>query len=129
MNSVDSSARSASLANKADASGLAIVETRLRERFAGGIIGEGDATHLRLERPDGTGTLICYERIIGSVGGHKGSFLLEAKEVMEPGAVVHGNWKIVDGSGTGELEGLRGHANFSAQRDEKSPRGCAPAHL
>jgi alkylhydroperoxidase/carboxymuconolactone decarboxylase family protein YurZ len=109
--------------NKPDASGLAIVETRLVERFTGGIVGEGDATHLRLERSDGTGTLICYERITGSVGGRKGSFLLEAKGAMEPRALVHGHWEIVDGSGTGELEGLRGYAEFSAQRDEKSPTG------
>jgi hypothetical protein len=112
-----------SILNKPDESGLAIVETRLVERFVGGIIGKGEATHLRLERSDGTGTLICYERITGSVGGRQGSFLLEAKGVMEPGAVVHGHWEIVGGSGTGELEGLRGHAAFSAQRDEKSPTG------
>lgn len=112
-----------SVLNKPDASGFAIVETRLIEKFAGGIIGEGDATHLRLERSDGTGTLICYERITGSVGGRQGSFLLEAKGAMEPGAVVHGHWEVVAGSGTGELEGLRGHAEFSAKRDEQSPTG------
>lgn len=109
--------------DKDDASGLAIVETRLVEKFSGGIVGEGHATHLRLERPDGTGTLICYERITGSLGGRQGSFLLEAKGAMGPGADVHGRWSIVDGSGTGELEALRGYAQFSAQRDETSPTG------
>jgi alkylhydroperoxidase/carboxymuconolactone decarboxylase family protein YurZ len=109
--------------NKPDASGLAIVETRLVERFSGGIIGEGQATHLRLERSDGTGTLICYERINGSIGEHQGSFLLEASGSMGPGTAVHGHWKIVDGSGSGQLENLRGHAEFSAQRDETSPTG------
>lgn len=112
-----------SVLNKPDASGLAIVETRLIEKFAGGIIGKGEATHLRLERSDGTGTLICYERITGSVGRRQGSFLLEAKGAMEPGAIVHGHWEVVDGSGTGELEGLRGYAEFSAKRDELSPTG------
>ncbi|MFB6451290.1 DUF3224 domain-containing protein [Bradyrhizobium tunisiense] len=112
-----------SLLNKPDASGLAIVETRLIEKFAGGIIGKGDATHLRLERSDGTGTLICYERITGSVGGRQGSFLLEAKGAIEPGGIVHGHWEVVDGSGTGELEGLKGYAEFSAKRDEQSPTG------
>lgn len=112
-----------SVLNKPDASGLAIVETRLIEKFAGGIIGKGEATHLRLERSDGTGTLICYERITGSVGRRQGSFLLEAKGAMEPGAIVYGHWEVVDGSGTGELEGLRGYAEFSAKRDELSPTG------
>ena len=35
----------------------------------------------------------------------------------------NGHWEVVDGSGTGELEGLRGYAEFSAKRDELSPTG------
>ncbi|GGI22832.1 DUF3224 domain-containing protein [Bradyrhizobium guangdongense] len=112
-----------SVLNEADASGLAIVETRLVEKFIGGIVGEGRATHLRLERPDGTGTLICYERITGSIGGLRGSFLLKAEGAMEPGPVVRGRWEIVGDSGTGELERLNGYAEFSAERDESSPTG------
>jgi alkylhydroperoxidase/carboxymuconolactone decarboxylase family protein YurZ len=112
-----------SVLSEADASGLAIVETRLMEKFSGGIVGEGRATHLRLERPDGMGTLICYERIAGSIGTLKGSFLLKAEGAMEPGPVVRGRWEIVGSSGTGELEGLNGYAEFSAERDEKSPTG------
>ncbi|MBR0913885.1 DUF3224 domain-containing protein [Bradyrhizobium japonicum] len=112
-----------SVVNEADASGLSIVETRLVEKFTGGIVGEGKATHLRLERADGTGTLICYERIVGSVAGLTGSFLLKAEGAMEPGPVVHGRWEIVDRSGTAELQGLNGHAEFSADRDEASPTG------
>lgn len=112
-----------SVLDKSDASGLAIVETRLVESFAGGIVGTGQATHLRIERSDGTGTLICYERITGLVGGRQGSFLLEARGAMAPGAVVHGHWEVVDGSGTAELEGLKGYAEFAARRDEKSPTG------
>lgn len=112
-----------SVLNEADASGLAIVETRLVEKFVGGIVGEGRATHLRLQRPDGTGTLICYERIAGSIGDLKGSFLLKAEGAMEPGPVVRGRWQIVGSSGTGELDGLNGYAEFSAERDERTPTG------
>ncbi|MCG2641397.1 MULTISPECIES: DUF3224 domain-containing protein [Bradyrhizobium] len=112
-----------SVLNETDASGLAIVETRLVEKFVGGIAGEGRATHLRLERPDGTGTLICYERIAGSIGILTGSFLLKAEGAMEAGSVVRGRWEIVDSSGTGELEGLNGYAEFSAEKDERSPTG------
>lgn len=112
-----------SVLSEADASGVAIVETRLVEKFVGGIVGEGRATHLRLERSDGTGTLICYERIAGTIGGLRGSFLLKADGAMEPGPVVRGRWEIVSGSGTAELERLNGYAEFSAERDESSPTG------
>lgn len=107
----------------ADASGLAIVETRLVEKFTGGITGEGVATHLRLEREDGTGTLICYERVTGAVEDRHGAFLLEASGSMEPKRRVHGRWKIVDGSGTGELVGIAGFAEFWARHDAGSPTG------
>ena len=112
-----------SVLNEADASGLAIVETRLVEKFRGGIIGEGKATHLRLERSDGTGTLICYERIAGSIGSLKGSFLLKAEGAMEAGPFVRGRWEVVGSSGAGQLEGLHGYAEFWAERDERSPTG------
>src|SRR5205809_8037821 len=62
----------------ADASGLAIVETRLEETFTGGLIATGWATHLRLLRADGTQTLMCIERINGTLDGRAGSFVLEA---------------------------------------------------
>jgi Protein of unknown function (DUF3224) len=102
---------------------LAILETRLVEKFTGGITGEGAATHLRLERPDGSGTLICYERTIGYIDGQEGSFLLDAKGALGPGPVVHGQWEVVDGSGTGGLGRIGGSAKFSARRDKNSPTG------
>lgn len=106
-----------------DASGIAIVETRLRERFTGGLSGEGMATHVRLERAGGAGTLICYERIRGELDGRKGAFLLEASGYMTSSGHVHGRWEVVRGSGTDELIGLRGYAAFGAHRDARSTTG------
>jgi hypothetical protein len=106
-----------------DASGVAIVETRLHERFTGGLVGEGTATHVRLEQADGAGTLICYERIKGDLDGRSGAFLLEASGYMTPSGHVHGRWEIVHGSGTDELTGLRGFAAFGAHRDSSSATG------
>jgi hypothetical protein len=108
-----------------EANGLAIVETRLEEKFTGDLVGNGRAAHLRLERPDGSGNLICYERITGTLGGRRGSFLLEASGAMQASHYVHGRWEIVAGSGTGELEGIRGYAAFMARRDEASKSGWA----
>lgn len=45
---------------------------------------------------------------------------------MEPGSIVRGRWQIVDRSGTGDLERLTGYADFSAERDERSPTDGAP---
>jgi hypothetical protein len=107
----------------ADANGNAIVETRLEEKFTGGLEGTGSATHLRLERPDGTGTLTCLERISGSLDGRAGSFLLQATGFTDNSHFVHGRWEVIEGSGTDELASLRGYAAFVARPDKQSKTG------
>jgi hypothetical protein len=104
-------------------SGFAIVETRLEEAFTGDLVGTGYATHLRIERPDGSGRLICYERISGVLHGRRGSFLLEASGEMNADRYVHGRWEIIPTSGTDELSDIRGYAAFVAKQDSNSATG------
>jgi hypothetical protein len=102
---------------------MTLVETRLEESFTGGLDGRGSATHLRVERDDGTGTLTCLERISGSVDGRRGSFLLQATGFADRHHYVHGRWEVIENSGTGELVGLRGYAAFAAMPDKSSSTG------
>jgi Protein of unknown function (DUF3224) len=106
-----------------DDSPMTVVETRLEEHFTGGLVGIGLATHLRIERSDGTGLLICYERFTGTVDGRKGSFLLEATGFTDRRRHVHGRWEILTNSGTGDLSGLRGYAAFAAVPDTTAKTG------
>lgn len=55
---------------------LAVIETRLEQKFSGGMAGLGHATHLPTEYADGTGNLMCLERFEGSVNGRCGAFVL-----------------------------------------------------
>jgi Protein of unknown function (DUF3224) len=107
----------------ADGSTMAVVETRLEEHFTGGLIGTGIATHLRIERQDGTGMLTCFERITGSLDGRQGSFLLQAGGFTDHNHYVHGRWEVIENSGTGDLSGLRGYAAFVAMPDKSSKTG------
>jgi hypothetical protein len=107
----------------ADSGGFAIIETRLEEEFSGGIVATGWATHLRLLRPDGTQTLMCIERISGTVDGRAGAFVLEATGFSDPSGFVHGRWEVVEDSGTDELSGLRGYATFVAKPDKVAKSG------
>jgi hypothetical protein len=102
---------------------MTVVETRLEEHFTGGLVGIGTATHLRIERSDGTGMLTCFERITGSLDGRQGSFLLQASGFTDHHHYVHGRWEIIEGSATGELSGLRGYAAFAAMPDKGSKTG------
>ena len=107
----------------ADASGLAVVETRLEEQFTGGLVASGWAAHLRLERANGTGTLMCIERISGKLDGRSGSFVLEATGFTDRSHFVHGRWEVVEGSATDDLSGLRGYAAFVARPDKNAKSG------
>ena len=102
---------------------MTVVQTRLEERFTGGLVGTGIATHLRIEREDGTGLLTCFERITGSLGDRHGSFLLQATGFTDRRHNVHGRWEIIEGSGTGELAGVRGYAAFAAMPDKTAKTG------
>jgi hypothetical protein len=109
----------------ADTNGTSIVETRLEEKFTGGLVGTGAATHLRLEYADGTGLLTCLERITGTLDGRTGSFLLQASGFTDSSHFVHGQWEVIAKSGTEELAQLRGYAAFVARPDKASKTGWA----
>jgi hypothetical protein len=95
--------------------GWSVFSTLLTERFAGGIEGTGYADHLRVEDPDGAQIAIGVERVVGSVAGRTGSFVLTS-HARDQGSGVHGTWTVVPGSATGELAGLCGRGEFTARR-------------
>jgi hypothetical protein len=56
---------------------------------------------------------VGLERVTGSVGGRKGTFVTSGVGTFK-GGVASTTWKVVEGSGTGELEGLSGGGTFEA---------------
>ena len=65
-------------------------------------------------RKDGSASFVGIERVTGSIGGRRGTFLLQDAGRLE-GSTVRGDWFVVPGSATGELAGLRGEGGFEAQ--------------
>jgi hypothetical protein len=47
------------------------------------------------------------QRMVGQIGSRSGSFVLRADGTFE-GGEARSAWQVVDGTGTGELAGLRG---------------------
>jgi hypothetical protein len=54
------------------------------------------------------------QRFSGTLGGRRGSFVLQGSEIVEQGK-IRATWFVVPGSGTGELTGLRGEGGFTGQ--------------
>ena len=53
------------------------------------------------------------QRIDGAIGAKRGSFVMEAFGAHD-GTGSTATWRIVEGSGTGDLEGIRGRGVFNA---------------
>jgi Protein of unknown function (DUF3224) len=83
------------------------------QAFSGAIEGEGQVHWLMSYRPDGSATYVGLQRIKGSVGGRRGSLVIDASGEFD-GAASYGKWSIIRGSGTGDLEGITGSGTFEA---------------
>jgi Protein of unknown function (DUF3224) len=75
--------------------------------YHGDIEGEATFEYLMMYHDDGTATYVGLERVVGRLGDRQGSFVLQISGVFEGGA-VKATWFVVNGSGTGDLRGLRG---------------------
>lgn len=67
----------------------------------------GSFESLLFYRADGTSTYVTLMRIAGTLGGRSGSFVLQGHGTYD-GTTARVETHVVEGSGTGELAGLRG---------------------
>jgi hypothetical protein len=84
-----------------------LTRAAVAKTFTGDITGDGHVEYLMIYRPDGTAAFVGLERIVGSIAGKAGTFVLQRTGVFENG-VAKETYFVVAGSGTGELQGLRG---------------------
>lgn len=102
-----------------ETAGPALSILSIRETFAGDIEGESIVRALQLRQQDGRVHMISLQRVTGSLGGRKGSFVLQSTEAIE-GKEIKASWFVVPGSGTGELSGLHGTGGFEGRFGEGS---------
>jgi Protein of unknown function (DUF3224) len=84
--------------------------------YRGDLEGEGTAGLLMLYHGDDA-AYGGYERIAGTLGGRSGSFVLRLDGGFEQGA-ARTTWTVEEGTGTGELAGLRGEGGYVATHGE-----------
>jgi len=83
------------------------------QRFTGDIGGDGSVVWLMCYRPDRTARFVGLQRIEGSIGELRGSFLIEASGDHD-GSSSGGSWTVIAGSGIGDFVGLTGEGGFEA---------------
>lgn len=83
------------------------------QRFGGGIAGIGSVEWVFCYRLDGSARFAGFQRIEGSIDGRTGSLVMESTGDHD-GKRSKGHWRVVPGSGTGELAGIGGEGSFEA---------------
>jgi len=94
--------------------GPALLAISLTETFAGDIEGESAVRALQVAHGDKSASLVSLQRFRGTLGGHRGTFVLQGAEIIENGK-IKATWFVVPGSGTGDLSGLRGEGGFEGR--------------
>ena len=84
-----------------------LTRASVTKTFTGDLEGEGRVEYLMMYRSDGSAAFVGLERIVGSLGGKAGSFVLQRVGAFESGLAKE-SYSIVTGSATGELRGLQG---------------------
>jgi Protein of unknown function (DUF3224) len=90
-----------------------LTRASVKQRFTGDIQGEGAVEYLMAYRENETAHFVGLQHVAGRLGDRSGEFVLETAGTFD-GQVAEGDWKVVPGSGTGDLRGLRGEGGFSA---------------
>lgn len=91
--------------------GATLTRTRVTKTFHGEIEGQSTAELLMASTPEGSAAYVGFERIVGRIHGHAGSFVLHHNATMAHGT-ASASWTVVPDSGTGDLAGLRGEAQI-----------------
>lgn len=94
--------------------GAKLARASVTNAFSGDVAGEGTLEYLMVYGPDGSGSFVGLEQIVGSIGGRSGSFVLRHEGTFE-GTAIKGSWSVVPGSAAGDLAGLRGEGGFDAE--------------
>ena len=80
----------------------------LAKTYAGDDLNGTATGHALMTRGDNGASYVAQERIVGTLRGHWGSFVLEHGASMGEGQETVMRANIVAGSGTGELVGISG---------------------
>ena len=76
-------------------------------RLSGDIEGDATWSALMYYRADGTAEYTGLQHLTGQIGGREGTCVMVADGTFADGA-ARGTWRVIEGSGTGALAGLRG---------------------
>lgn len=96
--------------------GLAkLTQASVTQTLEGDLAGEGTIEFLMSYREDGSASYVGLQRVVGTLGGRSGSFVLTGHGSYDQSAgLATITWSVAPGSGTGALSGLTGEGTAVA---------------
>lgn len=96
--------------------GIKLNKATVTYTYEGDIAGESLSESLLAYPTEKTSTYVGLEKISGSIGGKKGSFVLQSTGTYD-GTNARADSTIIEGSGTGELRGITGTSKMEVGHD------------
>ncbi|MBB5490398.1 hypothetical protein HNR07_001535 [Nocardiopsis metallicus] len=69
---------------------------------------------------EANGTFTGLELVTGTLDGRAGTFVLAERGSFTADGTVHGHIEVVEGTGTGDLAGLRGTGSFVYRNGQRA---------
>ena len=88
-------------------------EAKVQQTISGDIEGSTDVRWLMAYTADDRAEFVGIQVVTGTLGGKEGLFVLRSVGTYD-GSKADGDLTVVDGSGTGDLAGIRGTGSFTA---------------
>ena len=98
--------------------GPKLTKAHVKRSFQGDLVGTGNLMYVMIHLDDEHASFLGYEKVVGSLGGRPGNFVLRHTGTYD-GAAATAECIIEPGSGAGELAGLTGAGGFSAGHAEQ----------
>ena len=98
--------------------GPKLTRAHIRKSFHGDLSGTGNLMYLMTHFESGVATFLGFEKVVGTLGGRTGSFVLRHTGTYD-GQKATADYEVVPGSGTNQLAGLSGTGSFSAGHAEE----------
>lgn len=92
--------------------GPKLSRVEVKKSFWGEVEAESTAVLLMCQADDGSSGYVATERVVGRVGSRSGSFVLQHGGAVTDGQISDVFGYVVPGSGTDELQGLRGKCTW-----------------
>ena len=93
--------------------GSKLTRASVTKSYRGDITGDARAESLIFYRADGSGAFTGFERVVGSIDGRAGSFLLQVTGTYRDQTAT-GDCTVIPDSGSGGLRGMRGEGRYVA---------------